>query len=98
MRLECRGSSHLSLVFILLDIVKVQIIRCCNFGLTVKMVRAAVRKAKLTDRTAKRNVRKRVFGSVAKVRKVLYMTWVSLPGSVLSRRRRAPSSEGPALP
>ncbi|KAI8611536.1 hypothetical protein BC830DRAFT_1231865 [Chytriomyces sp. MP71] len=63
-----------TLMFMLLDIVKVQIIRRWNFELTVKMVPTVTRKAKLADRIAKRIVKERALGNIAKVRKVLYMT------------------------
>ncbi|KAI8611537.1 hypothetical protein BC830DRAFT_1084003 [Chytriomyces sp. MP71] len=61
-------------MFMLLDIVKVQIIRRWSFELTVKLVPTATRKAILQERLAKRVVKERAKSNVAKARKVLYMT------------------------
>ncbi|KAJ3005280.1 UNVERIFIED_CONTAM: hypothetical protein HDU68_004676 [Siphonaria sp. JEL0065] len=63
-----------TVMFMLLDIVKVQIIRRWTFELTVKLYPTKARKAELEVRLAKRAIKARVFENVEKARKTFYMT------------------------
>ncbi|KAJ3243004.1 hypothetical protein HDU77_010577 [Chytriomyces hyalinus] len=72
-----------TIMFMLLDIVKVAIIRSWSFELTVKLYPTKSRKALLEERVAKRVVKERALTNIAKCRKVLYMTM----GLVAWRRR-----------
>ncbi|KAJ3222546.1 hypothetical protein HDU81_009814, partial [Chytriomyces hyalinus] len=63
-----------TVMFMLLDVVKVVIIRSWSFELTVKLYPTKSRKAILQDRVAKRVVKERALANIAKCRKVLYMT------------------------
>ncbi|KAJ3252431.1 hypothetical protein HDU77_005136 [Chytriomyces hyalinus] len=63
-----------TVMFMLLDIVKVAIIRSWSFELTVKLYPTKSRKALLEERVAKRVVKERALANIAKCRKVLYMT------------------------
>ncbi|KAI8616682.1 hypothetical protein BC830DRAFT_1255311 [Chytriomyces sp. MP71] len=63
-----------TLMFMLLDIVKVMIFRHWSFELTVKMYPTKARKAILEERMAKQEAKLRAKGNMAKVRKVLYIS------------------------
>ncbi|KAJ3023700.1 UNVERIFIED_CONTAM: hypothetical protein HDU68_008503 [Siphonaria sp. JEL0065] len=63
-----------TVMFMLLDIVKVYLIRKWSFDLTVKLYPTKARKAELEERLAKRAVKRRVDLNVEKARKVLYLT------------------------
>ncbi|KAI8617600.1 hypothetical protein BC830DRAFT_1166862 [Chytriomyces sp. MP71] len=63
-----------TLMFMLLDIVKVMIFRHWSFELTVKLYPTKARKAILEGRMAKQEAKLRAKGNVTKVRKVLYIS------------------------
>ncbi|KAJ3029761.1 UNVERIFIED_CONTAM: hypothetical protein HDU68_011176, partial [Siphonaria sp. JEL0065] len=63
-----------TVMFMLLDIVKVYLIRKWSFDLTVKLYPTKARKAELEERLTKRAVKRRVDLNVEKARKVLYLT------------------------
>ncbi|KAJ3101483.1 hypothetical protein HK100_004539, partial [Physocladia obscura] len=63
-----------TVMFMLLDIVKVAIIRRWSFELTVKLYPTKSRKAELETRLAKKAIKDRVNINIEKARKVLYMT------------------------
>ncbi|KAJ3076589.1 hypothetical protein HDU98_002109 [Podochytrium sp. JEL0797] len=63
-----------TLMFMLLDIVKVWMFRIWSFELTVKLYPTASRKEELSTRVAKRAVKARVDANIEKLRKVYYMS------------------------
>ncbi|KAJ3212768.1 hypothetical protein HDU83_009183 [Entophlyctis luteolus] len=60
--------------FMVLDLVKVAVIRNWSFDLTVKLYPTKARKAELETRLAKRAVKDRVKKNIEKARKTLYLT------------------------
>ncbi|KAJ3076582.1 hypothetical protein HDU98_002102 [Podochytrium sp. JEL0797] len=63
-----------TVMFMLLDIVKVQIIRNWSFELTVKLYPTRARKEELAVRQVKKVLKARVDANILKARKIYYMT------------------------
>ncbi|KAJ3076585.1 hypothetical protein HDU98_002105 [Podochytrium sp. JEL0797] len=80
-----------TLMFMLLDIVKVWMFRIWSFELTVKLYPTASRKEELETRVAKRIVKARVYANIEKLRKVYYMSMavVAFEKAVAARKKTA---------